>query len=239
MPVDLVLDGVERDRWASWGARVVPFIRVIGPEDSARVAVERFEAFFESLVLTDSFHVVKLLRHGLAQRCVLAEAQRLLGQPDGDRRSAGQSRQQGFGRVVEFEQANGLVDRVPSRPHRSRWLLRPEAAFAAPSARPTMGQRPGRPESGLKPRSAEWLQEHSISAGNGEVGGRARSAAHAHGPTPHAADHGQLDGFHEFDHAVGGVGNPTHQIAGADITAALLAPTQSHQRRSRLRALRR
>jgi len=145
----------------------------------------------------------------LAQRRVLSEVQRLLGQPDRGGGPVGQPLQQPLGRVLEFARAHRSVDQAPVGRVPGAHLLAEQQH--APGTRHT--DQPGQQPRGSRIRAEaavhQRFPEHRI------VGGQREVAAESCRPSPHGADHRQLDARDEFDHAVGGVGHAPHQIAGA------------------------
>ncbi len=92
----------------------------------------------------------------------------------------------------------------------------PSSSIRLALARPTSrGSSQVAPESGTEAPLDEGLPEHRVGGGEGEVGCQREVAAEPRRPSPHATEHGQLDGRDELDRPMSGMGDPPHQIAGA------------------------
>ena len=77
------------------------------------------------------------------------------------------------------------------------------------------GEQPGGPGIGTEAAGDERLPEDRVVRGDREIGGQSKIAAEADRPALDAAHHRQMNVVHEFDDAVGRVGDATHQVSGA------------------------
>ena len=128
----------------------------------------------------------------------------------------GQPLEQLLGGVVEFGPAYRLVDQSPVGRIASRPPSHRAAASAWPAPAPTSrGSSQVEPESGLKPRSTNGSQNTASVAATVKSAASARLQPNptAHPCTLHTTGSWML--CDQLDHAVGGMGNPPHQIAGA------------------------
>ena len=153
---------------------------------------------------------------------MLTETQPLLGQPERYRRSAGQPFQQLLDGAVEFGQGYCLVNHSPVGGIRRADFLAEQQHSPGPGQADQPGQQPGRTRIRAEATVHERLPEHRVSRGYCEISGQRQVAAKPRSPSPHAADHRQLNASDELDHAMGGMGNPPHQITSPGTLPAVV-----------------